>query len=74
MCIAPATERNRARYLTHENLSKSVALQVMQCILACYNILRYLIIKHSEEFKREYKFLIKGVQNGGTHLKEARNL
>jgi hypothetical protein len=61
MCTGPATERNRSRCLTHENVSKSVALQVVQFILACYIILIYLIIKHSEEFKHEYKFLIKGM-------------
>jgi hypothetical protein len=70
MCTAPATERNRTRCLTHENVSKSVALQVVQFILACYIILRYIIIKHSEEFKREYKFIIEGMSEWWNSLEE----
>jgi hypothetical protein len=72
MCIIPATVRNRPGCLTHENVRKSVALQEVQLILACHIILRYLIAKHSEEFKGENKFRIKGVSEWWNSLEGDR--
>jgi len=76
MCIAPATESNTPERLTHENIQIHVyvSLQEVQFILACYIILRYLIIKHSEDSRVKTTFEIKECQNGGTHLKETGNL
>jgi len=74
MCISPATERNTLECLTHENTQIYVSLQEVQFILACYIILRYLIIRHSEDSSVKTNFELKECPNGGTHLKETGNL
>jgi len=67
MFIAPATERNTPECLTHENKQIYVSFQEVQFILACHIILRYLIIKHSEDSRVRTNFELKECQNGGTH-------
>jgi hypothetical protein len=74
MCTAAATEHNRPGCLTHENVRMFVALREEQIILACYIILRYLIISTQSNLRVNRNFELKKCQNGGTHLKETGNL